>query len=211
VNNSIIIDTIFETMKISIRLFVILASISLFVPAVINGQNVGIGTTTPLEKLHVNGNVRIDSLGSSGDGLIITNNDGKLNTLTFSGNSDQVLRGDGTFSEIQTVNEITQNFITFTTIPGVTKYIYDGPNFKIYYTGNILYFESLASLSYYAYGVSGNAYTEGLSVTPEVIEINNGLEAVDIKVYNYNPAFYLKYEGIQRAGNAICGIITIHE
>jgi hypothetical protein len=64
--------------------------------SLINAQNVGIGTTTPFEKLHVNGNVQIDGLASSDSNVVLSNFDGKLINLN-SGQAGEVLtsRGQG--------------------------------------------------------------------------------------------------------------------
>lgn len=71
-----------------------------------NTANVGIGLTSPGEKLHVSQFIRSNSLGaaySTGslantDGLVVADQDGKLFTkIGFTGNANDVLLGDGTF------------------------------------------------------------------------------------------------------------------
>ena len=76
-----------------------------------NPTHVGIGTTTPLTKLHVassdgvDGLITSDPLAFAGigpllntDGLVIANNSGTMYTkINFTGNSSDVLLGDGSF------------------------------------------------------------------------------------------------------------------
>jgi len=69
-------------------------------------QNVGIGTKNPQNKLHVAGGVRIDSLASQKDsGLILHNLTGDLYSLKLTGNKNDMLRGDGTFSSAAAVTD----------------------------------------------------------------------------------------------------------
>lgn len=63
-------------------------------------QNVGIGVPTPLQKLHVGGNVRIDGMASTGTAVITTNASGDLLRTNFSGNANDVLKGNGTFGTV---------------------------------------------------------------------------------------------------------------
>jgi len=66
--------------------------------AVSNAQNVGIGTPNPQNKLHVAGGFRLDTLtGVNGAGLLWHNPNGVVYGIKFSGNINEVLRGDGTF------------------------------------------------------------------------------------------------------------------
>ncbi len=60
--------------------------------------NVGIGTTTPQQKLHIAGGLRIDTLSNGTDsGLLRHNAAGTVYSLKFTGDSTQVLRGNGSF------------------------------------------------------------------------------------------------------------------
>ena len=61
-------------------------------------QNVGIGTPNPLNKLHIAGGLRLDTLiGINGNGLLTHNPNGVVYGLKFTGSTTDVLRGDGTF------------------------------------------------------------------------------------------------------------------
>lgn len=62
-----------------------------------NAQNVGIGTTTPTEKLHVEGNLRVTGLGGVGNAVVLTDNNGVLSRTALSGNNTDVFTGAGTF------------------------------------------------------------------------------------------------------------------
>jgi hypothetical protein len=67
--------------------------------AVATAQNVGIGTSTPLNKLHIAGGLRLDTLvGVGGSGLLWHNSSGVVYGLKFTGNTNDVLRGDGSFA-----------------------------------------------------------------------------------------------------------------
>jgi hypothetical protein len=62
-------------------------------------QNVGVGTNRPLSKLHVAGDLRVDSLAATKDsGLVLHNEQGVLRSLKFTGKKEDVLHGDGTFA-----------------------------------------------------------------------------------------------------------------
>src|SRR4029079_2502506 len=65
-------------------------------------QNVGVGTSNPLNKLHIAGGLRVDTLtGVNGNGIVTHNGNGVIYGLKFSGNISDVLRGDGTFGSLQ--------------------------------------------------------------------------------------------------------------
>lgn len=63
-----------------------------------DAQNVGVGVANPQNKLHVGGGFRLDTLtGVGGAGLLWHNPNGVVYGIKFSGNTNEVLRGDGTF------------------------------------------------------------------------------------------------------------------
>ena len=77
------------------NIFVIFSIISI----ITNAQNVGIGISNPQNKLHVGGGFRLDTLtGVGGSGLLWHNPNGVVYGIKFTGNSNEVLRGDGSFS-----------------------------------------------------------------------------------------------------------------
>src|SRR5437773_10167573 len=77
-------------------LLIVIATVSIFSFAF--SQNVGIGTTNPLNKLHVAGGFRLDTLvGVGGSGLLKHDANGVVYGLKFTGNATDVLRGDGSF------------------------------------------------------------------------------------------------------------------
>lgn len=63
-------------------------------------QNVGIGVANPQQKLHVGGNIRVDGMAGASNGLITVNNAGDLLKVNFSGNPNEVLKGDGSFGSV---------------------------------------------------------------------------------------------------------------
>src|SRR6266446_2543983 len=66
-------------------------------------QNVGIGTTNPLNKLHVAGGFRLDTLvGVGGNGLLRHDANGVVYGIRFTGSVTDALRGDGTFGAAPT-------------------------------------------------------------------------------------------------------------
>ncbi|GGA97063.1 tail fiber domain-containing protein [Puia dinghuensis] len=76
----------------------LVAVLCLSVTLRMQAQNVGIGTTHPLQKLHVAGGLRVDTLSNGKDsGLLRHNADGTVFSLRFTGDSTQVLRANGTF------------------------------------------------------------------------------------------------------------------
>ena len=72
-----------------------------FVSVIAYAQNVGIGVPNPQNKLHVGGGLRLDTLtGVGGAGLLWHNPNGVVYGIKFTGNTSDVLRGDGTFGSI---------------------------------------------------------------------------------------------------------------
>ena len=76
--------------------------IAVLLPVVFaTAQNVGVGTTSPKNKLHVAGGLRVDTLANNGDkGLLQHDQNGAVSSLEFTGNANEVLKGDGTFGSI---------------------------------------------------------------------------------------------------------------
>jgi hypothetical protein len=69
-----------------------------FATIMAHGQNVGIGVPNPQNKLHVGGGLRLDTLtGVGGAGLVRHDANGVVYGIKFSGNNNDVLRGDGSF------------------------------------------------------------------------------------------------------------------
>ncbi len=71
-----------------------------------DGTNVGIGTNAPTAKLDVNGTLRIRTINTattpltSTSALIVSNSSGDVQKIAFTGNSTDVLRGDGTWAPV---------------------------------------------------------------------------------------------------------------
>jgi hypothetical protein len=74
--------------------FILWAIMSLFT-GLVWGQNVGIGRNNPLEKLHVAGWIRSDSLAGPDSALVIADPLGTLRRFPFSGDPATVLLGNG--------------------------------------------------------------------------------------------------------------------
>lgn len=70
----------------------ILSLLSLLIYVNLQAQNVGIGTNRPLSKLHVAGDIRVDSLARD-SGVVLHDKNGLLTSLKFTGNKKDVLRG----------------------------------------------------------------------------------------------------------------------
>ena len=83
----------------STSLIAIAACTALFISGAVHAQNVGVGTATPTEKLHVVGGARITSLSGTGNRLVQSNTTGVLSNIA-DGTSGQILttNGAGTYS-----------------------------------------------------------------------------------------------------------------
>ncbi|MDN5356162.1 MAG: trimeric autotransporter adhesin [Rikenellaceae bacterium] len=65
------------------------------------GGYFGIGTTSPTQKLHVEGNIRATSLASGVNGAIVrTNTNGDMAITNFTGSASDVLLGNGNFGSL---------------------------------------------------------------------------------------------------------------
>ncbi len=80
--------------NLNLHFFILFILLYTFSNECLFSQNVGIGTSTPLEKLHVNGNVRVDGLASSDTSIVLSDFDGKLINIE-AGTTGQVLTSQG--------------------------------------------------------------------------------------------------------------------
>jgi len=83
----------------STSLIALAACTALFISGAVHAQNVGVGTATPSEKLHVVGGARITDLSGTGNRLVQSNTTGVLSNIA-DGASGQILttNGAGTYS-----------------------------------------------------------------------------------------------------------------
>ena len=77
-----------------------------------DGTNVGVNTSTPTDKVDINGTARVRNLPANvvNDKIVMANANGQLHSLTTSGSSTQYLAGNGTWQNIpdgNTVNTCT--------------------------------------------------------------------------------------------------------
>jgi hypothetical protein len=86
--------------------------IALLICGDLHAQNVGIGTTKPLSKLHVVGDLRVDSLANKDSGVVIHNKSGVLTSVKLTGKKGDVLRGDGTFESLEAVAATSPYWLT---------------------------------------------------------------------------------------------------
>lgn len=79
--------------------------------------NVGIGTTTPGQRLHVVGTTRISTLASGANGALVrTNTNGDLTFSNFTGSAGDVLLGNGTFGAASAFGDNLGNHTATTTL-----------------------------------------------------------------------------------------------
>jgi len=62
--------------------------------------NVGIGTTTPQQRFHLIGTARISTLAQAGGAIVVSDVNGDLSVLSFTGDANQVLLGNGTWGSL---------------------------------------------------------------------------------------------------------------
>ncbi|MBL0070800.1 MAG: hypothetical protein IPP34_02760 [Bacteroidetes bacterium] len=98
------------------RKFLILKSLCLTsfltIPFAAISQNVGIGTATPLEKLHVIGNIRSSTLAGVGNRIVLADPNGTLITATGAGSPAWMTTGNS-------LTNITTNFLGTTDLMAV--------------------------------------------------------------------------------------------
>ncbi len=75
-------------------------SILALLPAMLVAQNVGIGTTTPSEKLHVVGNIKGDTVKPNAIKLTPNASSGKILTSDAAGNASWQLNNAGTAGDV---------------------------------------------------------------------------------------------------------------
>lgn len=125
--------------RYSIFLFMAL-SVSFSMKHKLTAQNVGIGTSNPMEKLHVAGTIRADALAALDTNIVLFDINGKMINLV-NGNSGDVLRIQGNHprwdsmfvyqSSDTTISFVTNN-IRNTWVPGnVQLTVNQSGNYKI--------------------------------------------------------------------------------
>lgn len=72
---------------------------------ILKNGNMGVGIDVPTEKLHVNGGAIISDLSGSGNGIVLSDNNGLLSTTTFSGNASDILNGEGNFVSASSLSD----------------------------------------------------------------------------------------------------------
>lgn len=126
-------------------------------------QNVGIGVNAPAEKLHVDGNVRVNTLAGTGTRVVGSDANGTLNNVA-AGNTGEVLMQTPTgpsFQAPRTINSTSLNAdiqisaTTWTNVPGMTL------TFTATQTDALLMFSA-----------SGFAYTNSMSAVQ--LRVRNG-------------------------------------
>ena len=106
-----------------------------------NGTQIGVNTTSPAATVDINGNLRVRTLPTTvlPTNLVIADNTGMIGSLPFTGNSNDVLRGDGTWAPVtvsggvSTCGTVAANYIQkWTGTDLCNSIIYeDNVNFRI--------------------------------------------------------------------------------
>ncbi|HRT80527.1 MAG TPA: tail fiber domain-containing protein, partial [Bacteroidales bacterium] len=154
------------------------------------GGNVGIGTNTPAQRLHVVGTTRISTLASGANGAIVrSDTNGDLSITNFTGNSSDVLLGNGTFGPIDNIAWRTTgntgtvagtNFLGTTDNQALDFRTNNLIRFRITTTGQILgYYDGAANSPTYSFNNNTNM---GMyrSAANQLSFSTNGLERLRI-------------------------------
>jgi hypothetical protein len=116
-------------------------------------------------KVKANGNFILKSLEGSGNGLVLFDNNGKLNPLVFSGDANQVLRGDGTFGTVGVWQTGSGGKIYYN--GGKVGIGTTSPNFKLDVDGDVR--------------ITQNLYLQGALVISDKIETPKQMKAKTIQ------------------------------
>ena len=167
-----------------------------------NGTNVGVGTTSPSEKLDVNGNMRVRSVGTgtavntlgvTSDGTLTTNTSGFSSRISVTQTTHGFSVGDWIYLNVSTFAKAKADAHATSDVVGVVQAVADANNFTYQYAG-IMSGSYTAGQEYYlstaTAGVAGTepSYTAGqvrqfvgtgLQDGSLLIEIDIGLKISD--------------------------------
>jgi hypothetical protein len=155
----------------------------------IQAQNVGIGTNSPQEKLHVAGSARVSSLSSGTDGIVTANNLGTVAKTDFSGTTDHALLGNGTFAMVDKVDKNHVETKSIWTLS--TDYIVNTSWVSIYsfgVNGSLRISNTGTTTIKYAFSLNNAAPTSGNLSAGATIDITGGSCAgfIDIRASRYS-------------------------